>query len=150
MASTLGNFADQTRENRPLQIKVRQEVRLSFKELSFQIVHKSSLVDVSDGHKLCEETFTLLELTGSNVIVLNEIYDWSKQLHVRQPLRFKVNVFRDESAQVSITIMNPFARIDTRLNQDKRLIEEAVELFEATVLFLQQDVSLKSRTEDYF
>lgn len=40
--------------------------------------------------------------------------------------------------------MDPFARIDAWLNQNKRLVQEAVELFETTVLFLKKDVSLKS------
>lgn len=46
--------------------------------------------------------------------------------------------------------MNPLTGIDARLDKNKWFVQEAVELLEWAFFFLQKDITLKLRTEDYF
>ena len=46
--------------------------------------------------------------------------------------------------------MDPLSWIDAGFDKDKRLIQEAVELLEWALFFLEEDVALKFRTEDDF
>ena len=88
----------------------------------------------------------LVLVTGSVFILTSEFFDlvqqWSQQLQMRQPLGLIVDVFGDESAQITVTVVDPFAWIHSWLNQNKRLIQERVEFFERAIRFLQKDISL--------
>jgi hypothetical protein len=46
--------------------------------------------------------------------------------------------------------MNPLTRIDARLDKNKWLVQEAIELLEWAFFFLKEDIALELRTEDNF
>ena len=67
---------------------------------------------------------------------------------MRQPFRLVIDVLSDECAQLSVAIMDPLPWVHAWLDQNERLVEEAVELFQRAVWLLQKYVSLQFRAKD--
>lgn len=114
--------------------------------LASQIIDQLLLVHVSDSNELSEEggllqvlvdlVFPVVEVSAAVAEVLDLIQQRSKQLQMRQPFRLIVDVLGDESAQLSIAIVDPLAWVHSWLYQNERLVEEAVELFQWAVWLL--------------
>ena len=113
--------------------------------LASQIVDQLLLVHVSDSDEPSEEgsllqvlvdlVFSIVEVSAAAAEVLDLIEQRPKQLQMRQPLRLVVDVLGDESAQLSIAIMDPFPWVDTWINQDKRLFQEIIIFSQGAVIF---------------
>ena len=96
--------------------------------LASQIVDQLLLVHVSDSNEPSEEgsllqvvvdlVFSIVEVSAAAAEVLDLIEQWSKQLQMRQQFRLVVDVLGDESAQLSVAIMDPLARVHSWLYQN--------------------------------
>jgi hypothetical protein len=69
---------------------------------------------------------------------------------VSEPLTLVINVVGDELAQIPVAIVNPLSGVDSWFNEDEGLVYKVVEFFERALIFLEKDVSLKIRAENYF
>ena len=126
--------------------------------LASQIIDQLLVGHVSDSNEPSEEgsllqvlvdlVFSVVEVSAAAAEVLDLIKQRSKQLQMRQPFRLVVDVLGDESAQLSIAIMDPLAWVHSWFYQNERLVEEAVELFQWAVWLLQKYVSLQLRAKD--
>lgn len=69
---------------------------------------------------------------------------------MNQPFTLIVDVFSDQLAQISVAVVDPFSGIYSWFYQDEGLVQEAEEFFHGAVCFLEEDVLLELRAEDYF
>lgn len=110
------------------------------------------LDEFTEESSVLQAFFNEVFAAGQSLDSVPELFDlvqkWSKKLQVCKPFGLIVNVLSNQRTQLSIAIVNPLAWIDTRLNQNERLIQETIELLERTVWLLEEYISLQLRTED--
>lgn len=67
---------------------------------------------------------------------------------MREPLALVLHHICDQSAQLSIALVDPFTGIDSWFDQDEGLVEETVIFLQRTIFLLQQNIPLELAAED--